>query len=240
MSVIAHEPLHGLSLRPRESAVRLGLAAMRRQRRLVLAFAIGFPVGFYLFLLALMALRFGNLPNYVTPYDWIGNVYRIFTSTGSVADMVRIARDEWLLEIGFMNYDYGLGVSEWSLLIIPHALIYMMFVGALVGLNFALIADQPALSWQAAARCGLLTSLGALCASLIGITLFWVVCHSSPSWVVSLAILGVEISTSLALEPVGPIISGLGLAMLLLSAWLIVRDGRRAAACLSGGEAAAC
>lgn len=240
MSVLAHEPLHGMSLRPQETAISLGWTALRRQRRLVLAFAIGFPIGFYLFLLALMSLRFGNLPNYVTPYDWIGNVSRIVASTGSVADMFRIARDEWLLEIGFMNYDYGLGVSEWSLLIIPHALIYMMFVGALVGLNFALIADQPILSWQAAARCGLLTSFGALCASLMGITLFWVVCHSSPTWVVSLAILGAEISTSLALEPIGPVISGFGVAMLLLSAWLIVRDGRSSAARISGGEAAAC
>jgi len=78
-------------------------------------------------------------------------------------------------------------------------------------------------------RAGLFTSVGAVCASLTGISLFWVVCHSSPSWVVSLAILGVEVSTSLALEPIGPAISLAGIAMLALSALLIVRDGRIAA-----------
>ena len=60
--------------------------------------------------------------------------------------------DEWLLEIGYMNYAYGRGVSEWSLLIIPHKVAIVMAIGALIGVNFALIADQaPAAHVPAAA-----------------------------------------------------------------------------------------
>ena len=40
--------------------------------------------------------------------------------------MVSDQLDEWLLEIGFMNYAYGRGVSEWSLLIIPHKVAIVM------------------------------------------------------------------------------------------------------------------
>ena len=130
--------------------------------------------------------------------------------------------DEWLLEIGFMNYAYGRGVSEWSLLIIPHKVAIVMGIGALIGFNFALIADQPPRhrlfrQHMRSVRCGLLTSVGALGASLTGITLYWVICHSGPTWVVSLAILGVDLSAAFAIEPIGPMLSLAGVASLVVS-----------------------
>jgi hypothetical protein len=222
------------------------LAAVRRQRVLFVSIALGFPLLFYVSLMGLLVARFGHLPNYLVAHDWVGNVLRIVASTGSVSDMLPIMLNEWLLEIGYMNYGYGRGVSEWSLLIIPHKFVMMTLIGALVGLNFALIADQPpaaTLARQAtrSMRSGLLTGVGAVCASLTGITLFWVVCHSSPSWVVSLAILGFEVSTSLAIEPIGPAVSLAGVVMLVLSALLIVRDNRAAASApLRHEEAASC
>jgi hypothetical protein len=222
------------------------LAGIRRQRGLLLSIAVGFPLIFYLALLGLLVARFGHLPNYLVAHDWVGNVLRIIASTGSVSDMLSIILNEWLLEIGYMNYAYGQGVSEWSLLLIPHKLAMMTLIGALIGLNFALIADQrpagtPLRQSLRSMRAGLLTGVGAVCASLTGITLFWVVCHSSPSWVVSLAILGFEVSTSLALEPVGPAVSLAGIAMLVVSALLIARDNRAAASApLRQKEAATC
>jgi len=233
MSVLAaHHVGSGVSTHRGESAIRIMRAAIGRQRTLFLSVTLGFPVCFYLILLAVMVVRFGDLPNYVTAYNWFSGVARIVASTGSPSDMLPIILNEWLLEFGYMNYAYGHGVSEWSLLIIPHKLAVLTAIGALIGLNFALVADQRTLSGTTfqqslrSVRCGLMTSIGAMCASLVGIALFWVVCHSSPSWVVSLAILGVEVSTSLALEPVGPVVSLTGVAMLVLSAWLTVRDGR--------------
>jgi hypothetical protein len=210
------------------------LATVRHHRSLILGFTLLFPVFFYLVLMGLLVARFGHLPNYVTPYDWFGNVWRIIQGTGSVSDMVRISMDEWLLEIGYMNYAYGRGISEWSLLIIPHKVAIVMAIGALVGFNFALIADQrPAGTFLRqqirSVRCGLLTSVGALFASLTCITLYWIICHSGPTWVVSLAILGIDLSTSFALEPIGPALSLAGAALLALSALLTIYERRAAA-----------
>lgn len=214
-------------------------AAIRRQRRLMLAFALVFPVVFYGLLLALLIARFGHVPNYVTPYDWFGNVARIVASTGAVTDILSIVQNEWVLEVGYLNYAYFNGVAEWSLAIIPHKVATVAAVGALIGLNLGLISECPAGSlgrdagWSV--LWGLVTGIAALAATLTCITLYWVVCHSGPSWVVSLAILGVEVSRSLALEPLGPAVSLAGFALLIGSAFLIGRragmPGRKEASC---------
>jgi hypothetical protein len=216
------------------AAPRFALASVKRHSALILACALLFPVVFYLVLMGVLVVRFGHLPNYATPYDWLGNVWRIVLSTGSFSDILKIAMDEWLLEIGFMNYAYGKGVSEWSLLIIPHKLVLVMAIGALVGINFALIADQaPAMTaWRQQARairCGLLTSAGALFASVTSITLYWIVCHSGPTWVVSLAILGIDLSTTSAIEPLGAALSFAGAAILVLSALLTIYENHETA-----------
>jgi hypothetical protein len=209
------------------------LATVRRHRALILGFTFLFPVVFYLVLMGLLVVRFGHLPNYVTPYDWFGNVARIVAGTGSISDMLKIGMDEWLFEIGFMNYAYGRGISEWSLLIIPHKVAIVMAIGALIGFNFALIADQaPATTFLRqqirSIRCGLLTSAGALGASLTCITLYWIICHSGPTWVVSLAILGIDLSAAFALEPLGATLSLAGVAILVLSALLTIYENQSA------------
>jgi hypothetical protein len=234
MSVLAAREAQGSPWAAGDRAAgRSALAAIRSHRALILGFALGFPVVFYLVLMGLLVVRFGHLPNYVTPYDWFGNVWRIVVSTGSISDILRIAADEWLFEIGFMNYAYGKGVSEWSLLIIPHKVAIVMAIGALIGLNFALIADQGQtttfLRQQIrSVRCGLMTSVGALFASLTCITLYWIICHSGPTWVVSLAILGIDLSTTFALEPLGATLSAAGAAVLILSALLTIFESRNA------------
>lgn len=207
------------------------IATIKRHRKLILGITLLFPLFFYLLLMGLLVLRFGQLPNYVTPYDWLGNVARIIVGTGSLSDIAKISMDEWLLEIGFMNYGYGRGVSEWSLLIIPHKVAIVAAIGTLIGINFALLADQPPtttfLQQQIrSVRCGLMTSMGALFASLTCITLYWIICHSGPTWVVSLAILGLDLSTSWAIEPLGTTLSLAGAATLLLSALLTLYENR--------------
>jgi hypothetical protein len=228
-ALVERQSHHGARATGATSANQVILAAIRRQRGLILTFTVAFPLLFYTLLMALLVARFGQLPNYVTPYNWLGNIAGIVAGTSSLSDVIRIGMDEWLLEIGSMNHAYGNGVSEWSLLVIPHKLAIMMGIGALVGLNFALLADQPAsTSVQRqhfrSLRSGLLTSIGALCASLTGVTLYWVICHSGPTWVVSLTILGIDLETARALEPIGPAISLTGAALLVLSALWIVRD----------------
>ena len=229
MSVIATRATHLWTGHDQAGGGRSVLATVKRHRALILGFTLLFPVFFYLALMGLLVVRFGHLPNYVTPYDWLGNVWRIVEGTGSISDVLKITMDEWLLEIGFMNYAYGRGVSEWSLLIIPHKVAIVMAIGALIGFNFALIADQaPAVSFLRqqirSIRCGLMTSAGALLACLTCITLYWIICHSGPTWVVSLAILGIDLSTTFALEPLGATLSLAGVAILVLSALLTIYE----------------
>ena len=131
--------------------------------------------------------------------------------------MVPIILNEWLLEIGYMDYGYGHGVADWSLSIIPHKLVIMSLAGALIGLNVALLLERQTartISQQCvlACRSGFLTSLGAFCAGLTSTTVFSVACCAVPSWAGSLTVLGVETSLAFAIEPFGPIASMVGLA----------------------------
>ena len=66
-------------------------------------------------------------------------------------------------------------------------------------------------------------------ASLTCITLYWVICHSGPTWVVSLAILGVDVSSAFAIEPLGATLSLAGAAILVLSALLTIYENQSAA-----------
>jgi hypothetical protein len=228
MSVLRLQQTYGHS-----SAVRTVMSGFVRRRTIIIAFAIGFPIVFYLLLLGVLVVEYGHLPNYVTRYDWIANVLRIIHGTRSITDMVSIILDEWLLEIGYMDYDYGHGIADWSLSIIPHKLAIMSFAGALIGLNVALLFERQSaqsLSRQCvqACRSGALTSLGALCAGLTSATVFSVACCAVPSWAGSLAVLGVETSLAFALEPFGSVALLFGIAALVVSALWLARDGRTA------------
>ena len=214
--------------RQKSGLARAIMTGSIRWRVTILAFAIGFPTAFYLLLLGVLVVKYGHMPNYVTRHDWIENVLRIIHGTPSVTDMIPIVLNEWLLEIGYMNYQYGHGVAEWSLSIIPHKLAIMSLAGALIGLNVALLCErqgQP-LSQECtrACRSGFLTCLGALCTGTTSATVFSVACCAAPSWAGSLTILGVETSLAFSLEPFGPIASILGVIVLIVSALWLARD----------------
>lgn len=169
-----------------------------------------------------LLLRFRDLPNYVSVFNWPGNVLHIIRSTPSVRDMAGIIREEWLIEIGRMNYDYGTGISEWSLNVIPSRLLVLCLLGAMVGLAFSLMRRATCTA-PTAAGLRATTGVGAFLVALTNVTMSWVVCCATPSWVVGLAMLGLGTSTSLALERSGPLLSfvGFGLlsALILFLAW---------------------
>jgi hypothetical protein len=223
-----------MSATPHEQSYREAGAAQTlvstlvRWRVVIIAFAVGFPIVFYLGLLATLIVQYGHLPNYAMPYDWIANVLRIIHHTRSVSDMVPIILNEWLIEIGYIDYSYGHGVADWSLAIIPHKLAIMSLAGALIGLNIVLLIErQPTQTLPqqcvAACRSGLLTSMGAFCSGLPSMTVFSVACCAAPSWAGSLTILGFDTAFAFAIEPFGPIASLLGLAALVVSALCIAR-----------------
>jgi hypothetical protein len=208
-------------------------AAVSARPVLFATVAVGFPIAFHATMLAALIVRFGDLPNYVTGYDWLRNVGRIIASTGSPRDALSIALDEWLLEVGYMNHDYSLGISEWSLALIPHKMLLVVLAGLLVALNVVLLARRRDRSAGALA-----TGVGAACAVTGSVTLFWVVCCATPTWSVGLAMLGIVGSTTaLLLDPFGTWIALAGFLILLIAAIALAASGTRTAGVLREARA---
>ncbi len=179
-----------------------------------------FALIFQAFMLIALMVRFQALPNYIQFYDWLGNIVTIVQSTPSWADIAKISVEEWLIEIGQMNYDYGTGLSIWSLNVVPSRIVVLTMMGGLVALCIHLVKQQ---SCAAGTRRTAITSLGGgtILVAMTNATMSWVVCCATPSWVVGLAMLGLGVSTSLALESLGPVLSLSGFSLLLLSALLL-------------------
>lgn len=204
----------------------LGHAVRLDWRRMVvtgLMFALLMQV---LMIIALM-VRFQGFPNYLVGYDWIGNVVHIIKSTPSWGDIMPIVNQEWLIEIGKMNYDYGTGISEWSLNVVPIRMMVLFVLGALVAICLSLLrTDQCDAATGTTLRAT--TGLGAVLIAMTNATMSWIVCCAAPSWVVGLAMLGLGVSTSLALESMGPALNLAGFGLLLCTAlYLAWRKTRR-------------
>jgi hypothetical protein len=218
-----------------EDAVRAALATLKgrvaQRRRLWLAILLGFPVAYYMATLSALVLKFGNLPNYVVVYNWPGNVIEIVRATPAVSDMLPIIADEWLLEVGYMNYDFGNGISEWNLSLMPAKMLVVLLLGALLATNVVLLlAPERACSCAANGGAWMATGFGTGMVSLASITLYWVVCCSMPTWTVGLVMLGVSLSTADYLEDFGPWLNGLGFLLLLATTlWLAARRAETAA-----------
>jgi hypothetical protein len=176
---------------------------------------LGFVLAYHASLVAILVVRFGHLPNYATLYDWPANVARILRSTPSARDALPIALDEWLLELGYIDPGYGHGIAVWSLTVLPAKLLLVALTGLLIGANAVLLRAVPC---PALGRCavGLGSGAGAGLAGLASASVTWVVCCGTPSWAITLSMLGVDISTALWLQPLGPWLQASGLALLLL------------------------
>lgn len=187
---------------------------VRTSWRRLIAWGVVVSVLFQIIMLIALIVRFQAVPNYITFYDWIGNVIWIIQSTPSWRDMLPIIAEEWLIEIGKMNYDYGTGISEWSLNVVPSKVLVMFVLGCLIGLSTMLMrSDDCSTSSKRGLAFG--TGVGGILIAMTNATMSWVVCCATPSWVVGLAMLGLGVSTSLALETMGPALSGTGLMVLL-------------------------
>ncbi|MDW3222843.1 MAG: hypothetical protein R8G34_08155 [Paracoccaceae bacterium] len=125
-----------------------------------------------------------------------------------------------------MNYDFGTGISEWSLNVIPSRLIVLFVLGAMVSWCLAL-TKQDKCAANAGATLRATTGLGAVLVAMTNATMSWVVCCATPTWVVGVAMLGLGVSTSLALETMGPVLSGSDFLMLAVTiVYLAWRKGR--------------
>ncbi len=197
-------------------------ADVRANWKTMALYGLIFALVFQIIMMIALIVRFQDLPNYVTFYDWIGNVAWIIQSTPSWSDIAPIIWEEWLIEIGYMNYEYGSGISEWSLNVVPSRLFVLFVLGAMVSLCLALVRRDTC-NGGVSTTLRATTGLGAILVAMTNATMSWVVCCATPSWVVGLAMLGLGVSTSLALETMGPVLTYAGfgtlLALVVFLAW---------------------
>lgn len=214
-----------LRLQARRQTLRQAIA---ERPRLWLAITFGFPVAYYLLMLVTLMIRFQAVPNYFQFFDWFGNVAEIIRSTPSFHDMLPIIDQEWLFETGHMNYDYGNGISEWSLYIVPPKVLAVIALGAGMATMINLtLYNRRACDSATLKGAGATGGLGATMVGLTNVTLSWVVCCSTPNWVAGLAILGMGVSTSFFLEPFGPFLEWGGYLIMLMSIFVLAGAGSR-------------
>jgi hypothetical protein len=195
---------------------------VRPRWRLWLAVTAGFVFAYYGAQLLLLVLRFGHWPNYITAYDYPVNVARIVRHTPSVADMIPIVANEWLLEIGYMNYDFGHGIAEWSLAILPTNLLAVTLLGAVIGFDLLVWRRvRPVCSATERPVALGAAGIGAALFGLTNITVSSIVCCASPNWMVSLTLIGFDSALSLSLQPYGFWLALAGALLLAgATAWL--------------------
>jgi hypothetical protein len=208
------------------STLSIVRAAIAARKGLWVLVTLGFVTAYYGGLLLSVIIRFGELPNYAKLYDYLHNILTIIRSTPSVLDMLPIISNEWLLEVGYMNRDYGHGIAEWSIEIIPPKLVIVLAVGALVATNVVLLSRfRPACARSLRYSGVAATGLGAALVGFTSVTMMWVVCCAAPSWAVGLALLGVGLSTAFGVQPFGTSITLAGFAVLLAATFVLARGG---------------
>jgi hypothetical protein len=191
-----------------------------KNRRAWLAMTLGLTVLYHLGMLVSASLSTGHWPNYIRFYDWPVNVLRIARATPSVMDIPGIIADEWLVETGAINYGYGHGIAEWSLAIMPTHVVVTLLMAALVATSILLLKRSRETCPLAERGAGATaTGVGALFVGTANITMTWVACCATPSWVVGLSLLGVETSSAYVLLPYGNSLTGAGFAALAATTW---------------------
>jgi hypothetical protein len=197
--------------------IRLTISLIRRNWLLFLLISIGFPLFYYLVLLLLTMWRFGEIPNYVEVYN-IFHVYKqIFDGTPSLTDALMILKDEAWIETGYKNPEYY-GVATWSYMLIPPKMLLVFLMGMLLGLFAVLTVSSRKMACQLKSEKKLVAAagLGSTFVCLTSATLTWVVCCATPSWVVALSMLGMSSSLALWLEPMGKVMTMLGIGIMLV------------------------
>jgi len=189
---------------------------VRGSLRLWLALSAGFFAAFHVAQIALLIVRFQTFPNYLVVHNWLGNVARILRKTPSLIDRISIGLDEWWIELGSMNFDYGHGVSEWSFVLLPSKAATLAVVALLLAANVVLLrAVRDSCSLSARLSASAVAGGATLLAGLSTMTITWVVCCAAPTWVVGLAVAGVSVATAFAIAPIGGWLTLFGIGSLI-------------------------
>ncbi len=193
---------------------RILINEIRQHWIMFLGISIGFVVMYYGSLLLLTMLRFGEIPNYVEFYDIFKIYAGIFEGTPSLSDALMILKDEAWIETGYKNPDYY-GVATWSYMLIPPKMLLVLLLGMLLGVFSILVTSKrKACARGVDKKMVAAAGVGSSLVCLTSATLTWVVCCATPSWVVALAMLGMNASLALFLEPLGQVMMLLGLGIM--------------------------
>jgi hypothetical protein len=199
------------------------LKIIKRHWLLWVISVLGLCVVYYVAMLLALIIKFQAMPNYIDVFDWIENVSWIIESTPSSKDALQIISEEWWLEIGFMNFDFGLGISEWSMFVAPWK-IFSVLIFSTILVTYILVMKHRrqvcsrALNYSSK----ITTGFGALFFGFTSLTMSWVVCCATPTWVVGLAIMGLGVSTSLSIEPVGFWLNALSFILMFIALLMVL------------------
>jgi len=200
-----------------------------RNRLSWLAMTLGFTLLYHVSLVAGASLSTGYVPSYIRFYDWPADVLRIIASTPAISDMISVINDDWLMEVGAMNYQYGHGIAEWTFAIIPSHVAVALILSALVATSILLLRRSRETCPLAERGASATTAgVGALCVATANVTMSWIACCATPNWVVGLSLLGFESSSVFALLPYGGALTGVGFVLLAATTyWLAWRCAPR-------------
>ncbi|MGD8639554.1 MAG: hypothetical protein PVG89_02945 [Gammaproteobacteria bacterium] len=189
--------------------------------------AAGTTVLYYVFLLLITMVRFGEIPNYIEVYDIVAVYLQVLDGTPALSDAIPIMMDEAWIETGYKNPDYY-GVATWSYMLIPPKMMLVGLLGVLVATMVVLLlyGRENACPVRNKKQMFALAGVGTGLVGLTSATLTWVVCCATPSWIVALSMLGMSSALALWLEPFGKVISVLGIGLLV---WIVVRQIRNIA-----------
>lgn len=206
--------------------------AIRRHWLLFSSISIGFVFLYYISLLLLTMLRFGEIPNYVVFHPIIDIYAGILRGTPSMTDALMIIKDEAWFETGYKNPEYY-GVATWSYMLIPPKMILVLLLGMLLGTFSVLIVSsrKVACTLNTDKKLVAAAGVGSSFVCLTSATLTWVVCCATPSWVVALAMLGMNASLALLLEPLGQVMMVAGLGIMF---FIVVMQLKKLAMTMSG------
>jgi hypothetical protein len=176
--------------------------------------------------------RFGEIPNYLVFHPIIKIYAGILEGTPSMFDVLAIIMNEAWIETGYKNPEYY-GVATWSYMLIPPKMFLVFLLGLLLGTFSVLIvaSRKVACAVKTDKKLVAAAGVGSSFVCLTSATLTWVVCCATPSWVVALAMLGMNASLALFIEPLGKIMMGLGLGIML---FIIVMQLRQLATTMAG------
>jgi hypothetical protein len=199
------------------------LKAIKHHWLLWVVSVLGICLFYYIAMLLALIIKFQTIPNYISVFDWIENVSWIFASTPSLKDTLLIISEEWWIEIGFMNFDFGLGISEWSMFISPWKVFSVLVFSALlvtyvIVMKYRRKVCSPVMAYSSKITSG----LGGLFFGITSLTMSWVVCCATPTWVVGLAIMGLGVATSLSIEPVGFWLNALGFILMIIALYMVL------------------